>query len=188
MTGMHETHTAMTALAAVLAGETWNEFVDATTFKQGMRAMAAPVALATTASDTAPAGLTVSSFCSLSAEPPRLLVCVNRGSSAYPVLGATRTLALNVLATHHQALAMRFASGDACRGAERFAEGAWTGGETGVPVLADAVVSFECRITGIHEEGTHGIIIGDVVAARTEPAQAPLLYHDGRFVTSTAAL
>ncbi|MDZ7809109.1 MAG: flavin reductase family protein [Arhodomonas sp.] len=181
---MHQTHTATTALAAVLAGETWSEFVDARDFKQGMRALAAPVALATTVSEEGPAGLTVSSFCSLSAEPPRMLICVNRDSSAYPAIAASRVLALNVLALHHHGLALRFASGDACRGAERFAEGDWRRRDTGAPVLADALVSFDCRVTRIHEEGTHGVVIADVIAAEARREQPPLLYRDGRFLTS----
>ncbi|WP_240466305.1 flavin reductase family protein [Arhodomonas sp. KWT] len=183
---MHDTHTAMAALSAVIAGETFSQFVDAAEFRGGMRGIAAPVALATTRGPDGPAGLTVTSFCSLSANPPRMLVCVNRDSSTYPVIADARVLALNVLASQHEALAMRFASGDAaCRGRARFDEGRWTRLRTGAPVLEDALVGFDCRAVHVHEEGTHGIIVGDVVATTGSGESSPLLYRDGHFVTST---
>lgn len=185
MTGMHDTHTAMSALSAVIAGETFSQFVDAAEFRSGMRGIAAPVALATTRGPHGPAGLTVTSFCSLSADPPRMLVCVNRDSSTYPVIAGARVLALNVLASQHEALAMRFASGDACRGRARFDEGRWTRLRTGAPVLEDTLVGFDCRVVRIHEEGTHGIIVGDVVATTGSGEGSPLLYRNGHFVTST---
>ncbi|MQM39937.1 NADH:FAD oxidoreductase [wastewater metagenome] len=170
----------------MIAGETFSQFVDGAEFRSGMRGIAAPVALATTRGPDGPAGLTVSSFCSLSVDPPRILVCINRDSSAYPVIAGRRVLALNVLAAHHETLAMRFASGDACRGEARFAAGRWAPLRTGAPVLEDALVGFDCRIVRVHEEGSHGIIVGDVVATTGSGATSPLLYRDGHFVTSTA--
>lgn len=170
------------AVPASAFGEGWHGGLAADEFRQGMRQLATPVALATTCSDGERAGLTVSSFCSLSAEPPRLLLCVNRQSATFPLLRVGGVLALNVLRQGQQELAMRFASGRACPGERRFAEGKWQTLVTGAPVLADSLVVFDCSIVSIQDSATHGVVIADILAMTHAEGEAPLLYRDGGFL------
>lgn len=155
--------------------------VSSAVFKEGMRRLALPTALVTTAHEGERGGLTVSSLCSVSTEPPRILVCVNTGAGAYPLLRASRVLAVNVLGEEHDALCMRFASGETCRGEARFAAGDWAEGSSGAPLLGDALVSFDCEVVEIHESATHAIVIADVIGVAGDPSAMPLLYRDGAF-------
>ncbi|NMT62716.1 flavin reductase family protein [Marinobacter orientalis] len=145
-----------------------------------MRQLAASVALATTVQNNRPAGLTVSSFCSLSTEPPRILVCVNKNSATYQSLKIGAPLAVNVLAHGQNALAMRFAS-SRHSGESRFAEGSWSTLVSGAPVLADCLTTFDCDIAEVHDGGTHGIVVADVLALAEPGCREPLLYCDGGF-------
>jgi len=157
--------------------------VSSAEFKLGMRQVATPTAIATSNWQGERAGLTVSSFCSLNSDPPRMLVCVSRTAGAYPFIEQGGSLAINVLARHHDALALRFASGDACAGEARFESGHWGVLKTGAPILMDSVVTFDCCVLTIHQTDTHGMVIADVVDVRCEGSEEPLVYRDGKFVT-----
>lgn len=154
--------------------------LSAEAFRRGMRRLALPTAVVTTAHDGVRGGLTVSSLCSVSTEPPRLLVCINTAASAFPLLRASGVLAVNMLAEGQGAQCMRFGS-SRCSGEARFAEGRWETARTGAPLLADALASFDCRVVEMHESATHAIVIADVVELRTAPDAMPLLYRDGAF-------
>ena len=71
--------------------------VDQARFTAGMRHLAAGVTLVTTAGGGSRAGLTATAVCSVSAEPPQLLACVNREADAHRLLLATGHLAVNLL-------------------------------------------------------------------------------------------
>lgn len=160
--------------------------VDSRTFKDGMRRLAAGVTLVTTHGPQGRGGLTATAVCSLSADPPRLLACVNHSASCHDAIAASERFCVNVLALTHQALARRFAD-PTIRGEERFAEGHWTTFATGAPVLADALVAFDCRVADRLQSGTHTVFIGDVAAIHAGPDAPPLLYMDGGFSTLALA-
>jgi flavin reductase (NADH)/flavin reductase len=146
-----------------------------------MRRLAGHVCLVTTTRSSGErAGLTATAVCSVSAEPPTILICINRQNSTHPVIRESKIFAVNVLALEDQELANRFASRIA--GEERFNEGLWTTLETGAPVLESALVSFDCRISQAIEVGTHGIVFGAIEAIRVRQAEAkPLLYVHGAY-------
>jgi flavin reductase (DIM6/NTAB) family NADH-FMN oxidoreductase RutF len=150
-------------------------------FKTAMRRLAAGVTIVATAGRQGRAGLTATAVCSLSADPPRLLVCVNRDSAPNGAIARAKRFSVNVLATRHKALALRFAGATGVQGEERFAKGEWREGVTGAPLLADALASFDCRLLDAVESGTHTIFIGDVREAHATPAGAPLVYAAGAF-------
>ena len=149
-------------------------------FKAGMRGVAQGVALATVARGAERGGLTISSFASLSAEPPRMLACINNTAGAFALLQRGGNLAINVLAQGQAALALRFSS-SSVKGEARFDEGRWGPGKSGAPVLQDAAVVFEGRIKDMIDAGSHTIVVLDVVAACASPDRQALLYVDGRF-------
>jgi flavin reductase (DIM6/NTAB) family NADH-FMN oxidoreductase RutF len=109
--------------------------------------------------DGSPLGLTVSSFTSLSLDPPLILVSIQRDCRAFPDLRAAGFFGVNVLAAHQQSLSLRFASGIK----ERFACIDWYRGKTGVPLLRNVLASFECALESSALAGDHEILIGRVL-------------------------
>lgn len=155
--------------------------IDAIQFKAAMRCLAGHVCLITTLSpDGARAGLTATAVCSVSADPPTLLACVNRNSASFRAIQASRIFAVNVLALESRHLANRFASPMAAE--QKFADGEWVRAITGAPVLRDALVSFDCRVASAVDVGTHGILLGAIEAARPRGDRSrPLLYAHGSY-------
>lgn len=162
--------------------------VDAESFKAGMRLFGDAVTVVSTMAENGPTGLTATAICSLSAEPPRLLACVNRGRHTFRAIAASRTFCINLLHEGQAEIARRFAGMTGSAEIDRFAGVAWRPGHSGAPMLDEALASFDCRVHAILDSGSHGIIIGDVVAVRRIEiaTPAPLLYADGQFTTIIA--
>ena len=164
--------------------------VDGEIFRQAMRRLAAAVCLiATEASDGTRCGLTATAVCSVSANPPTLLCCVNRQSASYKAIASNRVFAVNALALDDRTLADQFSR--PMPSTEKFSLGLWTRLETGSPILESALAGFDCRLSHAVEVGTHGILFGEILAVqlRAEAAK-PLLYAHGgygRFASEAAA-
>ena len=157
--------------------------IDAAAFKKGMRHLAASVTLITTREGKLRGGLTATAVCSVSAEPPQILVCVNKTASAHDSIGTAGFFCVNILAPDHRKIAERFAGMDGVEGDERFADmGAWKQLTTGCPVLEGCPVSFDCKLVTEVAAGTHTIYIGQIVDIALDPTATPLLYADGAFV------
>ncbi|MCW5748494.1 MAG: flavin reductase family protein [Alphaproteobacteria bacterium] len=157
--------------------------IDVGAFKTGMRHLAASVCLITTRHGAERGGLTATAVCSVSAEPPQLLVCVNREASAHPLIVASRICAVNVMAPGHRKIAERFAGMDGVEGDARFVDlGEWGTLVTGAPVLKGCPVTFDCRVVSTTVAGTHTIVIGEIVGVTLDASCKPLLYAGGAFV------
>ena len=155
--------------------------IDPDAFKLGMRQLASGVSIVTARGSNGRAGLTATAVCSVSAEPPQLLVCVHREAEAYGVIRASGHMCVNLLDQRHLPLARCFAGMTGKRGEDRFSEGKWTSLETGAPVLADALANFDCEIGDDLVSGSHCILVGRVVSVAAQPGGEPLLYADGQF-------
>jgi len=159
--------------------------IDTGAFKKGMRHLAASVCLITTRHGAERGGLTATAVCSVSAEPPQLLVCVNREASAHPLIVASRIFAVNVLAPCHRPIAERFAGMDGVEGDARFVDlGDWRTLRTGSPVLNGCPVTFDCKVVSTTVAGTHTVVIGEIVDVVLDAANLPLLYAQGAFMGS----
>ena len=151
-------------------------------FKKGMRELVAAVNIITVAHNGSQDGLTATAACSVSAEPPQLLICVNRDTGSHDLIQESCKFALNILARDQEDVAMRFAGMDDADRTERFDLGKWSELVTGTPVLDGALVNFDCEVAKQITIGTHSIFIGHIVASRTgDNGGAPLLYGDGQF-------
>lgn len=161
--------------------------IDPASYKRGMRALAGGVCIVTSAgSDGQRAGLTATAVCSVSADPPVLLVCLNRDSRSFDVIRESGVFAVNVLEIADQALADRFAG--AAAGERRFEGARWTQLRTGAPVLDSGLASFDCRVAQVVDVGTHRIILGAVQAVCVRAAAGkPLLYAYGSYGGFAAA-
>src|ERR1044072_9098445 len=157
--------------------------IDAAAFKKGMRHLAASVTLITTRHLELRGGLTATAVCSVSAEPPQILVCVNKTASAHDPIGEAGFFCVHILAPDHRKIAERFAGMDGVEGDERFIDmGEWSTLTTGEPRLKASPVSFDCRLVTEVAAGTHTIYIGEIVDIALDPGDHALLYCDGAFV------
>jgi len=153
---------------------------DAVNFKQGMRRLPAGVSLITTRDGEALHGLVATSVSALSADPPTLLVCVNKSASSHDPLLRAGVFCVNVLAHEDEAVASRFASSGNREG--RFAEGSWISLVTGAPVFEAALVAFDCVTAHAISYQSHTIFIGEIRTISLPERQIePLVYLDGRY-------
>jgi flavin reductase (NADH)/flavin reductase len=150
-------------------------------FKAGMRRLAASVCVITTLNaDGSRNGLTATAVCSMSADPPMLLCCLNKASNTFQAVRTAKLFAVNVLGSHDHAVAQQFASG--VPGDEKFAVGDWGLAETGAPMLRSAVSAFDCRLLDIYEAGTHGVLFGQIQSIHlSDDPGKPLLYAGGGY-------
>lgn len=117
---------------------------------------------------------TVSAMCSVSADPPLVIVCINRRSPAAAAVAANGAFTVNVLAEEHADVCDSFAG----RGPRPydFACGDWATSANGAPVLRDAIAAFECTVASAYDEGTHTVFVGRVARSRHREG-VPLIHH-----------
>jgi cob(II)yrinic acid a,c-diamide reductase len=123
-------------------------------------------------------GVTVTAACSVSDEPPTVLVCLNHSNPNNAVFLESGLFALNALAVQHQAMAAAFAGFDGKSADERFAMADWDTLATGSPTLTDAKAVFDCRLMEHKVMATHMVLFGEVVGLRIGNAQSSLLFMD----------
>lgn len=121
-------------------------------------------------------GLTANSFNSLSLDPPLVLWSLRDSSLCLPAFISARYFAINVLAEAQVDLSRRFAA----RVEDKFADGAWSLGAHGAPVLAGCVAVFECETVSHQVAGDHRLFIGRVLAL-AETTLPPLVFQGGHY-------
>jgi flavin reductase len=150
-------------------------------FRDAMARVCAPVNVITTNGPAGRGGFTATAMCSVTDEPPTLLVCMNSRSAQTALFLENRRFCVNVLAGDHKDLAGFFAGREADMTA-RYAAADWVDLSSGNQALANAMVSFDCYLTESRLVGTHNIMIGEVVEIRTRRDGHALLYFDRNFV------
>ncbi|MDE1150575.1 MAG: flavin reductase family protein [Azospirillaceae bacterium] len=143
-----------------------------------MRRLAATVSVVTLRDAQGPAGTTVSALCSLSFDPPSVLIALNRSASMHDRLLAADTYAINILHADQHAISQAFGSSQ--RKEDRFEEGAWED-VMGAPVLIGAQSVLVCRRAAELPHGSHRVIVGEVLWTRNLDEVNPLLYADGGY-------
>jgi flavin reductase (DIM6/NTAB) family NADH-FMN oxidoreductase RutF len=156
------------------------EPVSAAEFVDAMRGAVTGVTVVTTDGAAGRFGITVSAFSSVSAEPPMVLVCINRRNPVSEALATNGCFAVNVLSTSHQRLADTFAGNPDGGAPYDFGTARWNESATGAPVLSGAVAGFDCALATTVDAGTHRIFIGRVVDIGTAAAD-PLLYSNRKY-------
>ena len=152
--------------------------VEAAQFRDAMSRLGAAVHVITTAGPGGKAGATATAACSVTDAPPTLLMCLNRGSQTNPVVVENGVFCVNTLCATEAEIADLFAGRTGVMGSDRFNTGEWTTLKTGSPVLASAVVAFDCRIVEVRSVGSHNVFFGAVQAVRLGPQAPALVYHD----------
>ncbi|MDI7863301.1 flavin reductase [Rhizobiaceae bacterium n13] len=151
---------------------------DPAEYRDAMARYAGHVQIITTTVDKQRRGVTVTAACSVSDKPPSLLVCLNNTNPNNEIFWRSDVFALNSLGSHQQDLADAFSGRDRLLDEARFSRGDWTTLETGAPILRDAIVSFDCRLTDMKPMDTHTVLFGEVVAIHVGPRSPSLIYLD----------
>ena len=143
-----------------------------------MRRYPTGVTIVTTIVDGIPKGFTANAFSSVSADPPMILICVNRRARTHPLLSRAGVFCVNVLRLEQRELADRFSSHDH---EAPFENVAYRSGKTGSPILEGALAYFDCELSEEHSAGTHTIFIGNVLECATGAGGEPLGYFEGDY-------
>jgi flavin reductase (DIM6/NTAB) family NADH-FMN oxidoreductase RutF len=135
------------------------------------------VAVATVAGASGePHGLTVSSFTSVSLEPPLILICLGYAATEIEEFCRARYFGLCFLSEDQRALSEHFAR----KGHHRFGSVAWNPGATGVPLVVGALATFECAVHQRVPSGDHEILVGEVLRTQVYEG-SPLVHYAGRY-------
>jgi flavin reductase len=148
-------------------------------FRDAMARLGAAVNIITTDGSAGQCGITATAVCSVTDDPPTLLVCLNRTSPRSALFLANGVLCVNTLAAGQQSVSDAFsAPSDKADMASRFATGRWVRLATGAPVLEGAAASFDCVIKEVMEQGTHSVVFAEVQAVRfSDMAAGCLMYY-----------
>lgn len=155
-------------------------------FKQAMSQYAAGVTVVTTLHDKTPIGTTVNAFASVSADPPLILINMNKRSFTHKCIMKSQHFGVNVLRADQSEWGMIFA-GMRPEIDDRFAEIETHVATTGSLLLSDSLAWLDCRVWAAYDGGDHTIIVGEVLDLSVAGNGDPLVYH-GRQWRTTADL
>jgi len=147
----------------------------ATGLRRVMRLFPQGVTIATTQTGQGPRGLTVSSFISVSLDPPLILISLGKSSDVHDSFATAKYFAVNLLASDQGSVSERFAGRFDSK--ERFEGVGFRKGVTGSPVLEGALAAVECSVWRSYDGGDHSLLLGKVVRATTLREGKPLVYH-----------
>lgn len=154
-------------------------------FRNGMSLLTGAVNVITTGGAAGMAGVTASAVCSVTDEPPTLLVCLNRASYAHSFFQTNGVLGVSVLAASQREVSALFSDRNTTM-PERFARVSWSPLVTGAPAIDDALVNFDGEIREARVVGTHSVFFVEVKAVRMadDVSSTPgLAYFNRRYHT-----
>jgi len=139
------------------------------------------VVAARDASEGTLVALTVSSFVTLSFEPPLVMFAIQHNASSYSAMVESKAFGVSLLNATQSDVAKQFAS----KGRQKTHGAAFDVGRLlSVPLVPEALAQMECATNQVIGSGDHAIVVGLVEAARTAVGQ-PLLYFSRQFGTFT---
>jgi len=148
-------------------------------FKNALKLWASGVTVVTAQTESLGLkGMTATSFSSVSMEPPQILVCINKSADTGDAVLEGKSFAVNILKADQQDISNQFAGGASQE--ERFANVKWHKGETGSPVIDDALASIECTLVDQVLAGTHWVVIGEVQNVECRSGE-PLMYYNSAY-------
>ena len=145
-------------------------------YREAMSRYAGAVQVVTTDGPHGRRGVTVIAACSVSDDPPTVLVCLNRTKSDNECFVQNGVFALNTLADGQRAIADAFSGLTGLSQEDRFALATWETETTGAPVLGGAMATFDCQVMEAKDFATHRILFGKVTGIRIDDSLEPLIY------------
>lgn len=155
-------------------------------FRQALGEFATGVSIVTAAGpDTAPVGMTMTSFNSVSLDPPLVLFSVDRRALSLRAMQAATSYAVSVLSRAQRDVSDRFARALSAK----WESTATRLGEVEAPLIEGALAHFECLPYAIHDGGDHVIFVARVVGFRTNPDKPEaLLFFRGSYRSTSETL
>lgn len=144
-------------------------------FRLAMSRLAAGVVMVTCHVDDKPWGLTVSACCSVSMEPPLLLVSLGAQTTSAHAIAETGVFGVSLLG-EELIDAARFG---ASRGQAKFVEEFTHDGDDrcASPVVRNALAHVDCTVTETVAAGDHVVYLGAVAHVLAREDDAPLVYY-----------
>jgi flavin reductase (DIM6/NTAB) family NADH-FMN oxidoreductase RutF len=127
--------------------------------------------------DGHPVGMAVSSFTSVSLEPPLVSVCVQSSSSTWPKLAPAPRLGVSFLSAGHEPASRQLAA----KTGDRFSGIDWQASASGAVFIGGACVWLECSINQRFAAGDHEIVLLQIETLRIQPDVSPLVFHASRY-------
>jgi flavin reductase (DIM6/NTAB) family NADH-FMN oxidoreductase RutF len=125
-------------------------------FRSVMRRLASSVTVITTSHGDHIHGMTATAVCSVCADPPTILIVVNRSARSHPMIDGSGTFVVNILADDQQVIAERFGG----KLEDQFVGVDYRVGGSSVPILRGAAAHLECRVMSQNDVGTHTVFVG----------------------------
>ena len=154
---------------------------DAKRFWRTLGERAIGVTVVTATGKDGPAGFLALSAAHVSADPPTMLVSIDRRTSAISAVLESRHFAVNILAREHEALSESFGGKSPEKHAQRFVPEEWTTLRTGAPILRAALGAFDCELEQVVERQGVIIALGRVVDGFASGEGKPLVYFRGQY-------
>lgn len=145
-------------------------------FKSVMRSFSSSVCVVTSAWQGQHFGMTATAVCSVSAEPPRVLIVVNRANRSHASIANGGSFTINLLSSAQRHLAVHFSS----RPEYPFEGIRFEVGRNGCASIEGCEAVLECTVQNMVDEATHTIIVGAVEHA-VSLARSVLVYHHGSY-------
>jgi flavin reductase (DIM6/NTAB) family NADH-FMN oxidoreductase RutF len=153
--------------------------IDPQEFRHILRHFATSVTVVTSRLGEQLVGFTANAFCSVSLDPPLVLICVANTATSLSAIEESRTFAVNILADNQEKLARNFAMNGPGK-YQYFSKVSHHPVKTGAPIFDESLAWLDCRIFAIYPGGDHVIIVGEVVALGARSGE-PLLFVDGTY-------
>ena len=179
----HPTASALQNSQTLRSAEGQPAHVSADEFREALSRVASAVSIITTDGPHGIAGFTCSAVCSVTAEPPTIVVCVNRTSAANAVIKANGVLCVNSLGSEQIELSKTFAGVGRVPMQERFCSTLWSVLVTGAPYCKTSRVALDCRVVEVREVGTHSVILAEVLSTVHATDDQPLIFHCRNYAT-----
>ncbi len=136
------------------------------------------VAIVTAIDEREPVGMTIQSFCSLSLEPPMILICPALTSTTWPRIEAVGQMCVNLLADGQEDLARQFARS----GGNKYKDVRWTpSSATGSPMVEGTLAWIDCQIHHTYPGGDHLIVVARVLDLEARTDLRPLIFFQSGF-------
>ena len=151
--------------------------LDAPSLKAAFRCFPSGVTALCALVDGQPVGMAVSSFTSVSLDPPLVSVCIQNSSSTWPILKTAERLGVSILGSDQHGAGHKLAA----KTADRFQDIAWEASTAGAVFVSNAALHLACSIHKSIEAGDHEIVLLRLQNLRINPDVEPLVFHRSRF-------
>jgi len=150
---------------------------DPAILRQAMRFWTTGVTIVTATANNVSHGMTVSSFTSVSLEPPQILISLAQNTRTHDLVEKSRMFGVTILSVGQEEISNRFAGRvpdelDRLAGLETFTL------VSGAPLLRNGLAWLDCHVVSAMVSGLHTLFIAEVLAAQSAPTGAPLVYFN----------